>query len=221
MTADRYAIYFAPDPETPLWRFGCSVLGCDAGTGLDEPVPEALAGLGLDWRAATEEPRRYGFHATLKAPFRLAEGRCEEDLLAAAAAFAARRDAFEIPRLEPRALGRFIALVLAEPHAVLHALADDCVRDLDALRAPLTDTERARRGAAALPPRAAAYLERWGYPQILEDFRFHMTLTGPLPEAQRPAVLERAQALHAPLDAPVASAKRRRTGRAGTPATIQ
>lgn len=204
MTAPRYAIYLAPDPETRLWRFGSSMLGYDADTGRGEPVPEALAGLGLDWRAATEAPRRYGFHGTLKAPFRLADGRSEDDLLVAAERLAATHDACAVPRLEPRALGRFVALTLAEPHAALHALADDCVRGLDALRAPLTDAERARRGAAALPPRQAAYLERWGYPHVLDEFRFHMTLTGPLPDEQRPAVLERLRALHAPLDAPVA-----------------
>ena len=40
------------------------------------------------WRALTTEPRRYGFHATIKAPFRLAEDASPSDLSAALAELA-------------------------------------------------------------------------------------------------------------------------------------
>ena len=33
------------------------------------------------------------------------------------------------------------------------------------------------------------HLDRWGYPYVFEDFRFHMTLTGSLPSEQRTVVL--------------------------------
>ena len=79
--AMRYAIYYAPDPASALWLFGSSVLGYDARTGRNVPLL-APAGISLaDWEMATTDPRRYGFHATLKAPFRLALGMSEAALL--------------------------------------------------------------------------------------------------------------------------------------------
>jgi hypothetical protein len=64
VSAPRYAIYFTPDPRSALWRFGSGVIGYDADAATDVPlqVPEGfdLAG----WAAHTEEPRRYGLHAT-------------------------------------------------------------------------------------------------------------------------------------------------------------
>ena len=71
----RYAIYFAPHSGSLLARFGASLLGYDPATGAEVDAPDHPAfhdPLSLGWTAA---PRRYGFHATLKAPFHLAEGR--------------------------------------------------------------------------------------------------------------------------------------------------
>ena len=85
----RYALYLAPPADSELWRFGSRVIGRDAASGVD------ISGFALegwsapDWRAATQEPRRYGFHATLKAPFRLAEA-CDEAALRGAVRRAAR-----------------------------------------------------------------------------------------------------------------------------------
>src|SRR5262249_55850996 len=58
------------------------------------------------------------------------------------------------------------------------------VRDFDGFRAPLTDADRARRHPSRLTPRQRDYLERWGYPYVMEEFRFHMTLTGRLDPAR-------------------------------------
>ncbi len=72
MTAARYAVYWAPEPATELARFGARWLGRDAETG--QRTTALAAGLPLSWERATEEARLYGFHATLKPPFRLREG---------------------------------------------------------------------------------------------------------------------------------------------------
>jgi hypothetical protein len=64
------------------------VLGRDALSG------ESLSGFAIPgtdaqgWRELTAEPRRYGFHATLKAPFRLAAGLSADELFQAVAALA-------------------------------------------------------------------------------------------------------------------------------------
>lgn len=181
----RYAVYLAPPAESALWRFGSAVLGYDAGSGA-EPVSPDLAGFDAEtWRAMTAEPRRYGFHGTLKAPFRLAAGRSLADLEAAAAAVAAEHHPFELPPLVVHAIGAFVALVPSLAVPALLEIARCSVLDLDVLRAPLTPAERARRRPDRLSARQSAHLSRYGYPYVLDEFRFHMTLTGPLPDAER------------------------------------
>lgn len=192
---DRYAIYFAPHALSSLWAFGCSVLGYDAETGLDvlQKVPPGLAP--DRFRALTEDPRRYGFHATLKAPFRLAAGRSVEDLIVAFEAFAATRSAFVLPALEVQAVGAFangdafMALVERSPTPDLLALEYDIVHAFEPFRAPLTPEDIARRRPERLTPRQRENLDRYGYPGVLDEFRFHLSLTGRVPGAERDAVL--------------------------------
>jgi putative phosphonate metabolism protein len=188
MTASRYAIYFVPAPETPLYQAGAALLGYDVYSGRRLPFPGGVA-LGDDeWSALTSEPRVYGFHATLKAPFRLAPGRSADELAGHVATFAATRAPVTITPAV-RTIGRFAALVPAGPCAALDRLAADCVQDFDGFRAPLSDDERAKRLAAPLSARHRENLQRWGYPYVFEDFRFHMTLTGPIAPASQDAVL--------------------------------
>lgn len=177
MTA-RYAIYYAPPPESPLSQRAAAWLGRDAFSGrrLRRPALPQLSGLNLD--TLTRDARGYGFHATLKAPFELAEGVTETQLLDAAAAFAAQRAPFEAA-IEPAVVGgRFLAFVLAAPSAEMDALHRDCVTAFDRFRAPLSDFDLERRRKSALSPEQDARLLAWGYPYVFEDFRFHMTLTG-------------------------------------------
>jgi len=175
----RHAIYWLP--EGPLGAWGAAWLGWDPGTGQEVPHPDpALASL-------TEEPRRYGVHATLKAPFRLAPGRTEDELAQALAAFAARRGPAEAPGLRLARIGRFLALV-PEDDAAINALAAACVTELDPFRAPPSSAELQRRRAAGLDAAEEANLLRWGYPYVLDRFRFHVTLSGPLDQGQEERV---------------------------------
>lgn len=204
----RYAIYLAPPGDGPLWAFGSSIIGYDAETGAELVAPD-LSGFDLaTWHDLTAEPRRYGFHGTLKAPFRLAEGRSEADLVAAVAALAQGHHVFELAALEVQALGSFIAIVPACPVPALLDLAADAVRELDAFRAPLSDAEIARRRPERLSQRQRELLDLYGYPYVLEEFRFHMTLTGPLPEEVQPHALNALCAAYAasPAHRPVAVA---------------
>jgi len=199
----RYALYAAPAPETPLWRFGSSVIGYDAASASEMDFFAGAPCDAPDWRELTEDPRRYGFHGTLKAPFALAAGTREADLLEAAMLFAERRRAFTLPALKVALLGAFVALVPDGAAPDLDALAADCVRDFDAFRAPLTDADRERRLRSPLSERQIAQLDAWGYPHVFEDFRFHMTLTGRLDEARREpvraALAERYRSVAAPM----------------------
>lgn len=187
--AHRYALYLAPAQESALWRFGSAVLGYDAESGADLPQPEAPGFDAADWHALTAEPRRYGFHGTLKAPFRLADGCRPADLDALLAGFAGGHHPFELPPLEVRAIGPFVALVPSTPAPALMDLARCAALELDRARAPLSPDEVARRRPERLSARQREYLDTYGYPYVLEEFRFHMTLTGPLDELARPRAL--------------------------------
>ena len=180
----RYAIYLAPPPDSALWRFGSDVVGRDA-TGVP-PSPFALDGFDPPaWRGMTVEPRRYGFHATIKAPFRLSEGENVETLCEATARLAAAQTPFELGPLRvstlPAGADRaFVAITPAARSAELERLESLVVRTLDRFRAPLTEAERARRKPERLSARQRDMLESWGYPYALEEFRAHFTLTDAL-----------------------------------------
>ncbi|WP_342107436.1 DUF1045 domain-containing protein [Methylobacterium sp. SI9] len=177
----RYALYWLPNPGSRLEAFGRSVLGYDPVSGEAVAHP---AGLG-DLAAVNTGARVYGFHATLKAPLRLAPGATEADLVVAARGVAVAHPPVAVGPLRVAALGRFLALVPESPPPELGLLAAECVAVLDALRAPLTEAERAKRRPERLDPRGRALLDRWGYPHVFEAFRFHMTLTDALPEPDR------------------------------------
>lgn len=181
----RYAIYLAPEPG-PLADFGAAWLGWDAATGTGVPHPD-VAGLTLPIDRITATPRKYGFHGTIKPPFRLAEGQDIAALHAAATELARNTAPITLDGLVLSRLGRFLALTPAGDAAPLAALAATFVQELDGFRAPLSDAEIAKRNPARLSPAQRALLDRWGYPYVLGEFRFHLTLTGPLDHADAAA----------------------------------
>ena len=185
----RYAVYFVPHPDDPLYRFGAGMLGYDAFNGVELQFPDDVAAAIPDWRELTDDPRKYGFHATLKAPMTLAPDAGEADLILALEDFADKPR--QIPTITPvaRTLSGFTAIVPEHPVPALNHLADACVTVFDPFRAALTPQDRARRNPARLGERQVAYLERWGYPYVFEEFRFHMTLTGRLAPERRGEIL--------------------------------
>jgi len=185
----RYAIYYAPQSGSALDRFGAHLIGYDAYADEELPFPDGMALAVPDWREVTADPRKYGFHATLKAPISLADGKAEAELLAACAAFAESRRPIPVIAPTVNAISDFIAIVPTEPSAELEALAADCVREFDCFRAPLTAEARARRNPSELTLRQCNYLDRWGYPYVMEEFRFHMTLTGRLAAERRETIV--------------------------------
>ncbi len=185
----RYAIYYVAAPGSALDRFGAQLLGYDAFSGEELPFPDSVLQSVPEWHALTHDPRKYGFHATLKAPLPLAPGKSEAELLAACKIFAGTPRPIPVIRPVVDSISGFIAVVPAEPPAELERLAADCVRKFDSFRAALTLQDRARRNPSALTPRQVEYLDRWGYPYVLEDFRFHMTLTGRLDAARREPIM--------------------------------
>jgi putative phosphonate metabolism protein len=183
----RYAIYYVPERTSALYRFGTAVLGYDCYSGNELPNWCSLPA----WNEAVREPRRYGFHATLKAPFHLATSAREVDLFRDFTSFAREQAVFTLTSISVRELDGFIAVVPDEPAPVLNHLAQNCVRYFDRFRAPLTEQDRRRRLKSPLTERQIQNLDRWGYPYVFDDFRFHMTLTGRLETGEREDALSR------------------------------
>ena len=183
----RYALYYAPPPGTALAAFGARWLGRDP-DGAEAPASPELARVTPgEWRRAVALPRRYGFHATLKAPFSLAEGRNERSLLDALEDFCRARGPAPVGKLALRVLSDFLVLApmeAGEPEPVAE-LAFECVRAFDSYRAPLTAAEIARRRPERLSAPQQAKLERWGYPYVEAEYRFHLTLTDRLDKGGR------------------------------------
>jgi putative phosphonate metabolism protein len=201
----RYAIYFTPDRDHPLTRLAASWLGRDAFSGapLEPPSVDGLSAAEIAFHAAPA--RRYGFHATLKAPFELAPGLTEAQLIAAVDAFAGGRAPVALPKLKLARLDSFFALVPSIRSEELDAFAADVVREFDRFRAPLSETEIERRNPDRLSAPEFANLTRWGYPYVMESFRFHMTLTGRVAADQQARIADTLEALFGPLIAtPVA-----------------
>ena len=199
----RYAIYFAPRADDPLWAFGSSALGYDAARGVRVDFADHPLLRGAPLEAWTAEARKYGFHATLKPPFALAAGADEAALITAARDFSATQAPFEAEPLRVAAIGAFVALTTAGRAPALSRLADACIEAFDRFRAPASAGERARRLLSKLTPRQIEYLDRWGYPYVFEDFCFHMTLSGPLSEAERARYAAAMADLYAPLARPL------------------
>jgi putative phosphonate metabolism protein len=187
MSYSRFAIYYLP-PEGPLADFGAAWLGWDVARGREGHPPD-LPGL----HDITMTPRKYGFHGTLKPPFRLIDTQRVEDLTKAVSDLAARLSPAVCDGLALRTLGGFLALAPTGDTQALQRIADACVCDLDGFRAPASDTELARRRAAGLSARQEALLAQWGYPYVLDEFQFHLTLSGRLAQADISVWAERVQ----------------------------
>ena len=193
----RYAVYYLPD-DPAFAGFGASWLGWDVVRGAPARQPETA----IDLENLTAMPRKYGFHATLKAPFQLADGKAEAALFDAVAELAASAPPIEVAALEVRSIGRFLAFVPANGKRALDDLAGRIVTELDRFRAPPKPEDLARRRAAGLTQDQEAMLTRWGYPYVLGEFRFHLTLTGPADANARRAARNEAERLMPPLPRP-------------------
>lgn len=184
----RYAVYYAPEPHTPLSRFAAAWFG-HRSPGATSHTPRETLGLPEELvERATRGPSRYGMHATLKAPFRLADGSDERQLAQEVRALAKRLQPARTGPLEVARLGDFVAMIATGDTSGADAVAAACVTELDHLRAPLTDAERAHRQPSRLDDKERAHLERWGYPHVLDRFRLHITVSDRLPQDEGEAV---------------------------------
>jgi hypothetical protein len=171
---ERFAIYYAPE----------------RGSALDRRAEAWLAQ--EDLLARTVSARRYGFHATIKAPMALAPGYDRAALEMGLANFARTAAPVDLGRLAVTPIEGFLALTATPQPQALTDFATGVITAFEPLRAPLEPADRARRLKAPLSDRQIALLDTYGYPYVLEQFQFHMTLTDRLPEAEAGAMRARA-----------------------------
>lgn len=192
-SSPRYAIYYTPAPEHPL------TVAARAWLGRDAFAPGASIKRNKADRGPTSEPRRYGFHATLKAPFRLREEHSVEALERALRKFVTTWLPCPIGPLKIDLLGGFFALVPVSSIPALRGLASHIVEEFDCFRAPMIQAELQRRLQNPLDETETTYLTSWGYPYVFDRFRFHMTLTDRVPVDARPDVRNKLEAIFQPL----------------------
>jgi len=176
----RCAIYFVPEVHSAWWQAGSAWLGRCAATGqslaqprLSDISPEA------QW-ATTSDPRRYGWHATLKAPFQMLSGEDVASVVSSLHALAKTLPAFDLPALQVSKQDGFLALRPVGDVSRINSTAAACVKALHRLAAPLSEADVARRRQAALSPEQDRLLLAWGYPYVFDEFQFHLSLTGRL-----------------------------------------
>lgn len=167
----RYAVYMVPDG--PWGDFGAAWLGWDCRSSTHVPILDDAQ------NELTRRPRKYGFHATIKPPFHLADHARFEQLNAQTHDLCAALKPITLTSLRLTQIGRFFALTAPEEHAQISAIAAEMVTKLDPFRAPLTQAELERRDSPRLSDRKRTLLQTWGYPHVLDQFNFHLTLTGP------------------------------------------
>jgi hypothetical protein len=200
MSKARYAICFAPEQGSALDVLGREWLGRDT-VGSVNDRRTLVPGLGPERLAEiTQGPRNYGMHGTLKPSFELNPHATENALLTVAHNIAASLSPIELPSLELGEIGYIVSLVPESSSAPLENLAANCVRAFDGYRRPLNHKEEETYKRHRLTVHQKQMLEHWGYPYVMEEFDFHISLTDPIPdETERAAVMKALDRVAAPV----------------------
>lgn len=187
---NRLAIYFLPDPQSELGRIAADWLGRTIYSG--QRVASKRRGILTDkrYQEITRSPYHYGFHATIKPPFQLAVGVDTDLLISRLKEFAANQTPFVIPNLQLGIIDDFFCLRPVGPCSMLSEMAMDVVRIFDHFRKPASAGEITRRRAAGLTPRQDELLMQYGYPYVMEEYRFHLTLTGSVQDENEKRVIQ-------------------------------
>ncbi len=186
----RYGLYFSPAPSSTLWEIGCKWLGRDAQS-LRKYIQPEVAGISpAELFQLTNNPRRYGLHGTLKAPFRMQQTQSVQDLIKAVRIFCLARKTCVTPPLALHVIDNFFCLSPQQPSSQLNTLAADCVHQFMPFQAPATQDELIRRRTAGLSSQEEQNLIRWGYPYVMEQFRFHLTLSNKVVDANKRNLLQ-------------------------------
>jgi len=129
------------------------------------------------WRSWTAKPAHYGFHATIKAPFEMAEGKTKEQLFDDLESFCQSKSPLKLPGMAPSSREGFNSLTITDQSPELTELVFDCVKTFEPYRAPIKTADIERRNPETLSAKKLSYLREFGYPTVGDEFWFHMTLS--------------------------------------------
>ena len=176
----RYAIYYTPQPGTALASFGRSWFGrANDGATLQAFSASGLPGSGFAKIPAA--PGRYtGLHALFRTPFALREDVGLDDLKSRAISFAARRTAVETGPLTLARSGRYLVLRPIEQQPAIDQLAAQCISAFEDFAVPDGDNGADNKHLSEYQRRL---LKSFGHPHVKSEYRFCITLTGPLDAA--------------------------------------
>ena len=188
----RYAILYTPQPGTALSAFGRSWFGrANDGVTLQAFSDAGLSGASFA-RLAPARGRYTGLHALVMAPFTPRDGIGADALKTRLINFAGRRKPLATGPLTLARAGRFLVLRPVEAMPALDWLAAQCVASFEDFAAPPSDAECCEHANPKLSDSERLLLQSNRDPNALSEYRFSITLTGPLDTAH----LERvAQAL--------------------------
>jgi hypothetical protein len=173
--SERFSVYHVLEPDDPLYCLGSRILGRCLYRSMAVPPPWPLSSKRHRVKAA-----KYGFHATLVAPFKTNEP--TDKLIETLHHLAGRLRSAELGPLELSLLEQgFPALVPADSTPEVFNLEKELVIGLCPFRLPPEPPELARR--EPLSSRQRVLAQKWGYPYVLEEFRYHLTLGDRVPEA--------------------------------------
>ena len=179
----RVAIYFLPKKNSSLENFGKNLLGRDINKKKKISLTRRqkyFINRGFTYfdelKDYFEQPAKYGFHATLKAPFRLKRNVKTKNFYDVISHIAAQHSRFKIKGLKIVYSKKFTFITSRKPNKLLRNLENDLVKHLDTFRAELNKTEIKKRIPDSLTFKQNKYLKEWGYPFVFDQFKFHMTL---------------------------------------------
>ena len=176
----RYAIYYVPSENSELDLFGKCWLGWDPYKGV-ETTKSDLSKLPSfkKFSSLVLTPKQYGFHGTIKAPFRLKNEYTYNDLENKVREISKQIHSFYFDQLIIKKLGNFIGLIPTN-NLKINAVSNKFVEELDYLRDELSESEIKKRKPHKLTSNQKQMLFKWGYPYVFDEFKFHLTLTSKL-----------------------------------------
>ena len=176
----RYAIYYAPIENPELDLFGKCWLGWDPYKG-EETTKSDLSKLPSfkKFSSLVLTPKQYGFHGTIKAPFKLKNEYTYNDLENKVREISKQIHSFYFDQLIIKKLGNFIGLIPTN-NLKVNAVSNKFVEELDYLRDELSENEIKKRKPHKLTSNQKQMLFKWGYPYVFDEFKFHLTLTSKL-----------------------------------------
>ncbi len=181
-TLTRFAIYYTPRPGTPLAAFGRSWFGrANDGATLQAFSESGLTNAGS--RTIAANGRYPGLHANFRGPFQLRDGVGADALKTRLVGFARRRRPVDTGSLTLARAGRYLVLRPVEARPALDWLAAQCVAAFDGFVAPASKSENESQSDPTLNDHQRLLLSSFGDPHVLSEYRFQITLTGPLDNA--------------------------------------